>query len=230
VCVHTQETKGTNEHDKKEPKKGTAISLKTSINTWRWPNWAETCCVVLKFKVCDFKILKFKQRQSVENTKSVKKTSISRTKDGKEKWKWNIFTKLKQLGTTLTKMHWLLGRKLKLSTNNKIFIYKWYSNTSGPMAYNSGAQHLYLTLKFSNTSSQNTLRIITDIPWYVPNETIRKDLQTPMVKEEISHHSTQYSKRLIPHFNKLTLNLQEPPRKRQLQWHLPIDLPITFNM
>jgi hypothetical protein len=32
-------------------------------------------------------ILKFKKRQSVENTKSVKKTSISRTKDGKEKWK-----------------------------------------------------------------------------------------------------------------------------------------------
>jgi hypothetical protein len=41
---HTQETKGTNEHDKKEPKKGTVISLKTSINTRRWPNWAETCC------------------------------------------------------------------------------------------------------------------------------------------------------------------------------------------
>jgi hypothetical protein len=38
--------------------------------------------------LCDFKILKFKQRQSVENTKSVlKKPSISRTKDGKEKWK-----------------------------------------------------------------------------------------------------------------------------------------------
>jgi hypothetical protein len=35
-------------------------------------------------------ILKFKKRQSVENTKSVlKKTSISRTKDGKEKWKLN---------------------------------------------------------------------------------------------------------------------------------------------
>jgi hypothetical protein len=48
---HTQETKGTNEHDKKESKKGTAISLKTSINTRRWPNWAETCCVILKFKV-----------------------------------------------------------------------------------------------------------------------------------------------------------------------------------
>jgi hypothetical protein len=44
--------KGTNEHDKKEQKKkGTAISLETSINTRRWPNWAETCCVILKFKV-----------------------------------------------------------------------------------------------------------------------------------------------------------------------------------
>jgi imidazoleglycerol phosphate dehydratase HisB len=53
---HTQETKGTNEHDKKEKKKkGTAISLKTSINTRRWPNWAETCCVILKLTV----ILKF---------------------------------------------------------------------------------------------------------------------------------------------------------------------------
>jgi hypothetical protein len=48
--AHTR-NKGTNEHDKKEPKKGTAISLKTSINTRRWPNWAEICCVILKFKV-----------------------------------------------------------------------------------------------------------------------------------------------------------------------------------
>jgi hypothetical protein len=44
-----------------------------------------------------------------------------------------------------------------------------------------------------------TLRIITDAPWYVPNETIRKDLEIPTVKEEISHHSTQYSKRLTTH-------------------------------
>jgi hypothetical protein len=34
-------------------------------------------------------------------------------------WHKHIFTKRKQLGITLKKMHWLLGRKLKLSTNNK---------------------------------------------------------------------------------------------------------------
>jgi hypothetical protein len=64
-----------------------------------------------------------------------------------------------------------------------------------------------------------------DTPWYIPNKTIRKDLQIPTVKEDISRHSTQYSKRLSRHPNELTLNLEEPPRKRRLQQYLPIDLP-----
>jgi hypothetical protein len=36
----------------------------------------------------------------------------------------HIFAKRKQLGITLTKMYWLLGRKSKLSTSNKLLIYK----------------------------------------------------------------------------------------------------------
>jgi hypothetical protein len=39
-------------------------------------------------------------------------------------WHKHIFTKRKQLGITLTKMHWLLGQKFKLSTNNKLLLYK----------------------------------------------------------------------------------------------------------
>jgi hypothetical protein len=35
-------------------------------------------------------------------------------------WHKHIFTKWKQLGIT----HWLLGRKSKLSTSNKLLIYK----------------------------------------------------------------------------------------------------------
>jgi hypothetical protein len=36
----------------------------------------------------------------------------------------HIFAKRKQLGLSLTKMYWLLGRKSRLSTNNKLLIYK----------------------------------------------------------------------------------------------------------
>jgi hypothetical protein len=51
-------------------------------------------------------------------------------------WNKHIFAKWKQLGITLTKMYWLLGRKSQLSTRNKLLIYKtilkpiWTSNTT----------------------------------------------------------------------------------------------------
>jgi hypothetical protein len=44
--------------------------------------------------------------------------------DRRLSWRKHIFTKRKKLGMILTKMHWLLGRKSKLSTSNKIFIFK----------------------------------------------------------------------------------------------------------
>jgi hypothetical protein len=46
------------------------------------------------------------------------------THDRRLTWHKHIFTKRKQLGITLTKMYWLLGRKSKLSTNNKLLIFK----------------------------------------------------------------------------------------------------------
>jgi hypothetical protein len=39
-------------------------------------------------------------------------------------WHKHIFVERKQLGITLTKMYWLLGGKPKLSTNNKLLLYK----------------------------------------------------------------------------------------------------------
>jgi hypothetical protein len=48
----------------------------------------------------------------------------------------HIFAKWKQLGITLTKMYWLLGRKSQLSARNKLLVYKtilkpiWTWNTT----------------------------------------------------------------------------------------------------
>jgi hypothetical protein len=44
--------------------------------------------------------------------------------DRRRTWHKHTFTKRKPLGMSLTKMHWLLGRKSKLSTSNNIVIYK----------------------------------------------------------------------------------------------------------
>jgi hypothetical protein len=70
--------------------------------------------------------------------------------------------------------------------------------------------------------------MIVDARWYVPNTVIRRDLQTPTVKEEIRCYSSQYSARLSAHPYDLRVNLIELPGNRLLQRHLPNDLPTRF--
>jgi hypothetical protein len=72
------------------------------------------------------------------------------------------------------------------------------------------------------------LRMIIDAPWYVPNTLIRRGLQIPSVKEEISHYSSHYSDRLTAHPNDILLTFLEPPERKRLRRHLPNDLKTRF--
>jgi hypothetical protein len=104
-------------------------------------------------------------------------------------WHKHIFTKRKQLGLTFTKMHWLLGRQSKLSTTNKLFLYK----TILKPIRTYGIQ-LWGTASTSNIDilerfQSKALLMIVDAPWYVPNTLIRRDLHISTVKEEISRYN-----------------------------------------
>jgi hypothetical protein len=70
--------------------------------------------------------------------------------------------------------------------------------------------------------------MIVDAPRYVPNTLIRRDLQIPSVKEEISHYSSDYSDRLTVHPNDILLTLLEPPERKRLRRHQLNDLPTRF--
>jgi hypothetical protein len=71
--------------------------------------------------------------------------------------------------------------------------------------------------------------MIVDVPWYVPNTVIRRDLKTSTVKEDIHCYNSQYSARLSAHLNGLAVNLMEQPdNNRRLRRHLPNDLPTGF--
>jgi hypothetical protein len=92
-------------------------------------------------------------------------------------WHKHIFAKRQQLGTTPTKIYWLLGLKSKLSTNNKFLIYK----TILKPIWTYGIQ-LWGTASTSNLEilerfQSKALRMIVDAPWYEPNTAIRRDLQ-----------------------------------------------------
>jgi hypothetical protein len=86
-------------------------------------------------------------------------------------------------------MYWLLGRKSKLSTSNKLLIYKKILKQIWRTASTSNIEIL-------ERFQSKTLRMIVDAPWYVPNTVIWRDIQTPTVKEEIRRYSSQYSARL----------------------------------
>jgi hypothetical protein len=95
-------------------------------------------------------------------------------------------------------MYLLLGRKSKLSTNNKLLIYK----TILKLIWTYGIQ-LWGTASTSSIEiierfQSKALPMIVDAPLYVPNTLIRRDLQTP-VKEEIRRYSSQYSVGLSTH-------------------------------
>jgi hypothetical protein len=107
-------------------------------------------------------------------------------------WHEHIFEKWKQLGITLTKMYWLLGRKSKCSTNNKLMLYKTILKpiwTYGIQLWGTAStSNIYILECFQS----KTLRMIVDAPCYMPNTVILRDLQIPTVKEEIQHYSSQY--------------------------------------
>jgi hypothetical protein len=116
-------------------------------------------------------------------------------------------------------MYWLLGHKSKLSTSNKLVIYK----TILKPIWAYGIQ-LWGTASTSNIQilerfQSKALRMIVDTPWYVPDTVIWRDLQTPTVKEEIRRYSSQYSARLSAHPNGLIVNLMElPDNKTPAKW------------
>jgi hypothetical protein len=145
-------------------------------------------------------------------------------------WHKHIFTKRKQLGIAFSKLHWLLGRKSKLSINNKLLIYRTILKPIWAYGIQLWGNASTSNIEILERFQSKYLSIITDVPWYVQNMVIRKDLQIPTVKHEISHYGYHYSKCLSVHPNELILSLQEQPETRRVRKNLPIDLPTRYNM
>jgi hypothetical protein len=125
-------------------------------------------------------------------------------------------------------MYWLLGRKSQLSLSNKLLLYKTILKpiwTYGIQLWGMGSTS---NIEILERFQSKALRMIVDAPWYVPNTLIRRDLQIPSVKEEISHYSSNYSARLTTHPNDILLTLLEQPERKRLRRHLPNDLSTRF--
>jgi hypothetical protein len=140
-------------------------------------------------------------------------------------WRTHIRTKRHHLNLKLRGMYWLLGRKSKLSLENKLLLYKCVLKP----VWSYGIQ-LWGCAKPSHTQiiqrlQSKILRSITNAPWYVSNFTLHNDLHVPFVATEINRLSQLYHQRLVGHHNALIVAMTTPltiVRRLKRQW--PTDL------
>jgi hypothetical protein len=121
-------------------------------------------------------------------------------------------------------MCWLLGRKSKLTINNKLLIYKVILKPISTYGIQLWGTTSNSNIEILERFQSKVLRLIVDAHWYVSNSVIRNDLQIPTVKEKISRFSSHYNVRISVHSNELIASLTEPPTQRRLRRYWPHDL------
>lgn len=145
-------------------------------------------------------------------------------------WKKHIQTERKQVGLKLQKMYWLLGKRSQLSQENKVLLYKAILKPIWTYGIQLWGTESTSNIEILQRFQSKILRIITDAPWYVTNETIHKDLGILTVKAEIRKTSQNYLSKLEAHPNPLAINLLDNSEVvRRLKRYDVLDLPHRHN-
>jgi len=126
-------------------------------------------------------------------------------------------------------MYCIIGRKSKLSLENKLLIYKTILKpiwTYGiPLWGTASNCNIEILQRFQN----KVLRLIVNAPLYVPNTILHTDLQIHTVKAEITNFSTKYREKLIRHPNELIPALLEEDETRRSKRFKPTELTTRFS-
>jgi hypothetical protein len=119
--------------------------------------------------------------------------------DQKLTWRLHITAKKTQINLKLRQMNWLIGRKSKLTTENKLLLYKAIIKPT--LSY--GVQ-LWGCAKPSNTKiiqrvQSKILKMVFNAPRYVSNKTLHEDSKIPFVEDEIKRMTNRYLRNLTGH-------------------------------
>jgi len=128
----------------------------------------------------------------------------------------------------LHRMYWIIGRKSRLSLENKLLMHKTILKpiwTYGiPLWGTASNSNIEILQRFQS----KVLRSIVNAPRYVPNTILHTDLQISTVKAQINNFSTEYREKLITHPNELIPTLLEEEEPRKLKHFKPTELTTRF--
>ena len=137
-------------------------------------------------------------------------------------WRNHIAAKKTQINIKIRAHYWLLNKNSKLKLNHKVLLY----NSIIKPIWTYGAQ-LWGKASASNVdiiqrAQSKILRMITGAPWYLKNSNIHKDLQIPLVKNELASLLQKYDYKIINHPNVLARSLAQTTTSTRLK---RLDLP-----
>ena len=128
-------------------------------------------------------------------------------------WRPHITAKKTQINHKLRQMHWLIGQKSKLTTENKLLLYKEILKPK----WTYGVQ-LWSCSKPSNTKiiqriQCKILRMVFNAPWYVSNKTLHKSSGIPFIEDEIKRkQNKQISTKPLRPLQQANKSTTNPPR------------------
>jgi len=132
-------------------------------------------------------------------------------------WNCHISTLRKHLDLRTKELYWIIGKHSPLSLNNKLLIYKAILKP----AWTYGIE-LWGCASPSNIAKiqryrSKLLRLITNAPWFVTNQTLHQDLCIEEVRNVFRGKAAAHHKTLSEHPNPLMVPLTDQPKQRRLK-------------
>ena len=124
------------------------------------------------------------------------------------KFRWNEHVEIKIMGLQLKwkKLKWPLGRKSKLSIQNKLLMLMLWTYGAQLWGCTSEKKNVNIIQRFQN----KILRCIANVPWCIRTSDLHRDLGVNTVKKEIENIAIKHNTRLRDHVITEALSLADP--------------------
>jgi hypothetical protein len=137
--------------------------------------------------------------------------------DSRLTWTHHLAKKRKQIDLKVKDLYRIIGRKSPASLESKVLLYKaiikpiW---TYGIELWGCTSKSHIAKMQ---RSQSKILRMITNAPWYVTNQTLHDDLKVPFIKDVIQEKSINDHDKLGNHSNSILQPLLEQQQRRRLK-------------
>jgi hypothetical protein len=121
--------------------------------------------------------------------------------DSRLTWKNHVTKKRKQIDLKAKELNWVIGRRSNLALENKVLLYKTIIKPIWVYGIEVWGCASKSNISIIQRRQSKILRIITNAPWYVNNQTLHTNLNIPYINDVIKERSTTHNNKLASHSN-----------------------------